>query len=469
MSDNRTHFDKLNALNSSVIGFEFEFYTKLLKGRASELLSSLVKKKIVVSEKYHSKTPVDRNNFKLEPDYSGGNNMLELITGPLPYDEAMPILIKILRWIDENGWTTDRCAFQFSISFDKNRRDVKDKIENLDKLKFVLGLDENFIYSKFGSREKNVYAKSIKNVVPVNRFSILDKISSIDPMMYKVPNDKYYGVNFTKIPSGYIEFRYLGNRDYQKKIRDIREIIDYIVLYMYDLLSHRIRGYSNDDLVTLKKMLARYSKVVRSFSDPAVFIKNFPEFHLFVDLKGLEENIKTYFPVIRDKIFDLVVEGNITSCYFNYDTTTGRYQIKEARSRDAFSIDGMDLILCDIKNANIKNCGIYNCEIRKSTIDDCYVYAGTKIVSSKIKSTIVDYTNELKDCFIDCEGKNINCKIVDGVFRAGILGANSEVSEATFKVKSDEDARLVRFVTDSRLKDDNDKYNVPKFGNMNNR
>ena len=65
--------------------------------------------------------------------------------------------------------------------------------------------------------------------------------------------------------------------------------------------------------------------------------------------------------------------------------------------------------------------------------------------------------------------KNINCKIVDGVFRAGILGANSEVSETTFKVKSDEDARFSRFITDSRLKDDNDKYNVPKFGNMNNR
>ena len=70
MPDNRTHFDKLNALSSSVIGFEFEFYTDLLKGKAAESLSQLVKKKVVVSEKYHSKTPVDANNFKLEPDYS---------------------------------------------------------------------------------------------------------------------------------------------------------------------------------------------------------------------------------------------------------------------------------------------------------------------------------------------------------------------------------------------------------------
>ena len=264
MSDNRTHFDKINALDSSVIGFEFEFYTNLLKGQAAESLGKLIKKKVIVSEKYHSKIPVDANNFKLEPDYSGGSKMMELITGPLAYNEAMPILIKILNWIDENGWTTDRCAFQFSVSFDKSRRDVKDKIENMDKLKFVLGLDEGFIYSRFGSREKNVYAKSIKKVVPRNRFSILENIQSIDPKMYRVPEDKYYGVNFTKTPQGYIEFRYLGNRDYQKKTKEIREVIDYIILYLYDILSHRIKGYTKDDLAVLQKMM--------NMSPSAVFI-----------------------------------------------------------------------------------------------------------------------------------------------------------------------------------------------------
>lgn len=467
MSDNRTHFDKINALGSSVIGFEFEFYTDLLKGQAAESLAKLLKKKVVVSEKYHSNVPVDSDNFKLEPDYSGGSKMMEFITGPLPYNEAIPILIKVLNWIDENGWTTDRCAFQFSVSFDKNRRDVKDKIETLDKLKFILGLDEGFIYSRFGNREKNVYAKSIKKVVPRNRFSILENIQTIDPKMYRVPDDKYYGVNFTKIPKGYIEFRYLGNRDYQKKIKEIREIIDYIILYLYDILSHRISGYSKDDLAELQKMMNKYSKVVRSFSNPDFFFRNYPDFHIFIDLKGWDENIKTYFPAIRDKIFDLIIEGNIKSCYFNYDTTTGRYQVKEARFRNSFEIEGIDLILCDIKNAIIRNCNIYNCEIKKSSIEDSYIFSGTKVISSKVKSTIVDYSNELKDCFIDCQGKNINCKIEGGVLRAGNIGENADVSKETMKVKNLEDQRMIRFVTDKRLKDLNDKYKDQRFGNMN--
>jgi hypothetical protein len=467
MTDNRTHLDKLHALSSAVIGFEFEFYTNMLKGRVADSLSKLLNKKVQVSEKYHSNVPVDQNNFKLEPDYSGGSKMMEFITGPLSYQEAMPILIKVLNWIDENGWTNDRCAFQFSVSFDKFRKDVKDKMENLDKLKFILGLDEGFIYSKFGNRAKNVYAKSIKRVVPRNRFSMVENLTTIDPKMFKVPEDKYYGVNFTKIPLGYLEFRYLGNRDYQKKSRDIREIIDYVLLYLYDILSHRISGYTQEDLKKLQEMMNQYTKVVRSFSNPDFFFRNFPDFHIFIDLKGWDENVKTYWPVIRDKVFEIIVEGNVTTGYFNYDTTTGRCQLKDARSREALELKDLDLILCDIKNGIIRNCKIYSSKIKKSSVEDSHIVNDTVVTSSKIKDTIVDFANELDDCFIDCEGKSINCKIKSGVIRAGNIGENADVSEETLKVKGLDDFRKERFVTDKRLKDLNDKYNGQRFGNMN--
>lgn len=465
--NNRNHFDTIHALSSSVLGFEFEFYTDMLKGRVADELEKLLKKKVVVSEKYHSKTPIDRNTFKLEPDYSGGSKMLEFITGPLPYDEAIPIMIKTLKWIDENGWTNDRCAFQFSVSFDKFRPDIKDKMENLDKLKFILGLDEAKIYDKFGNRAKNVYAKSIKRVVPRNRFSILENITSIDPRMFKVPEDKYYGVNFSKLKDGYLEIRYLGNRDYQKKIKEIREIVDYVVLYLYDILSRRISGYDKDDVAKLQAMMNDYAKVVRSFNNPEFFFRNYPNFHVFVDLKGWDENIRSYFPVIKNKIFDLIVEGGITSCYFNYDTTTGRYQVKEARSRDAFIIEDVDLILCDVKNGLIVNCNLYDCQIKKSHIDNCQIFSGTTVSSSKLKATKVDYTNTLKDCFIDCEGKNLNCKIEGGVLRGGTVGEYAEIADDTMKVKGWDELRKQRFITDKRLKDLNDQYHIPKFKNMN--
>jgi hypothetical protein len=125
------------------------------------------------------------------------------------------------------------------------------------------------------------------------------------------------------------------------------------------------------------------------------------------------------------------------------------------------------MVLCDIKNATIRNCNLYNCEVRKSSIEDSYLYGGSKVISSKVKSTVIDFGNELKDCFIDCENKNVNGKIIGGIFRAGNLGENSELSKETIKIKAPEDIRKVRFVTDSRLKDINDKFPNSRFGNMN--
>ena len=63
--------------------------------------------------------------------------------------------------------------------------------------------------------------------------------------------------------------------------------------------------------------------------------------------------------------------------------------------------------------------------------------------------------------------KALIAKIKEGVLRAGDIGENAEVSKETLKVKGWEDFRKERFVTDKRLKDLNDRYNNPRFGNMN--
>ena len=467
MENNINHFDKVNALSAAVIGFEFEFFSGLTRGRTAEAISKLVDKKVEVINKYHSKFPVSDKTFKIEPDYSGGNNMVELVTGPMNYSEAIPVMIKILKWIGENGYTTDRCAFQFSVSFDKNRRDVKIPIRELDRLKFVLGMDENLVYSKFGNRANNVYTKSIKRVVPRNRYMVLENISSIDPKMYKVPGDKYYGANFEKLDNGYIEFRYLGGKDYEKKITPIREIVDYIVLYLYDILSGRNSKYTKDDVQKLQGMMDDYKKVSKCFSNPELFLRYYPDFHIFVDLKGYDENLKTYFPAIRDKIFDLVVEAGVKDCFFNYDTSTGRFQVKDARIRNAMDVCDVDLVGCDVKSSHLTRCNIYNSKVKKSILKESYVVTGTEISDSKVENCQVDVLNKIKNSYINCPDKTINCDIDGGVFVEGILGDHSKLSKDTEKAKNWNVIRDERFVTDSRLKDLNFEYKSSKFGNMN--
>ena len=466
MSNPENYFDRLHALNASVIGFEFEFFSNMIRGRIVESLSKLLGKKVVLSSKYHSKIPVSSDTFKLEPDYSGGSKMNEFITGPMPYSEAIPVLIKVLRWIDENGWTNDKCAFQFSVSFDKMRRDVVTRMENLDKLKFILGLDEGIIYSKFGNRTNNVYAKSIKKVVPRNRFSFIEDLTTIDPKIFKLPDDKYYGANFTKLKDGYIEIRYLGGRDYQKKVNEIREIVDYIVIHLYNILSGR-SGYTENDLKSLKNMMKDYSKVVKSFSDSRSFFLHYPDFHLLVDLKGFEENIKTYFPIIREKVFDLIVEGGVRHGFFNYDTSTGKFQLKGARCRNASYITDMDLLDCDIKGSKMFNCNLYSCSVKNSHLEECQLETGNTVSNSKLKKTSSNYSNFLEDCYIDCEDKIIDCEIKGGVIRKADLGRNSKVSDSTERVKDFDEVRMQRFISDSRLKDVNVYHQPQKFRDQN--
>jgi hypothetical protein len=198
-----------------------------------------------------------------------------------------------------------------------------------------------------------------------------------------------------------------------------------------------------------------------------LFLRYYPDFHIFIDLKGFDENLKTYFPMVRDKVFDLVIEGGVTDCYFNYDTATGSFQVKDARIRNAMEISNLDMVSCDVKSATLKNCNIYDSKIKKCILDECYLVRSTEVMDSKFNNSRAESTNELKDCYIDCNDKSVNCKIEGGVFASGVLGDFSEVSKETKRAKNWNVIRGERLVTDKRLKNLNFEYPNMKFGNMN--
>ena len=91
-------------LSHAVIGFEFEFYmVEMSYYKTLEMLNAeLAPVKVHGFRQYHSKFEPDAENFKMEPDLSGGSNMVEIITGPLPYTEAKYFLSKILNFIQNH-------------------------------------------------------------------------------------------------------------------------------------------------------------------------------------------------------------------------------------------------------------------------------------------------------------------------------------------------------------------------------
>ena len=135
-------------LKNSLIGFEFEFYMKDLSFyKTLEMLNNeLSPVKVWGFRKYHSDFTPDKDNFKIEPDLSGGNNLVELVTGPLDYFDAKYYLIKIIKFIQNYGYTNDKCSIHFNLSF-------KDSDKNLNDLNILLFLPlyKNFLLLNLGA------------------------------------------------------------------------------------------------------------------------------------------------------------------------------------------------------------------------------------------------------------------------------------------------------------------------------
>ena len=157
-----------NILKKAKVGFEFEFYLKDLSFyKTLELINQeLSPVKVWGFRQYHSDFTPDDKNFKIEPDLSGGSNMVELVTGPLNFYDAKYYLIKIVKFIQNYGYTNEKASIHFNISF--TDKDLND----LNTLKLILNVDEDEIFRAYPSRKSNVYAKTVKKIVPFKEYDL---------------------------------------------------------------------------------------------------------------------------------------------------------------------------------------------------------------------------------------------------------------------------------------------------------
>ena len=117
--------------------------------------------------------------------------------------------VKISKFIENYGYTNEKSSIHFNLSFfgDKNLND-------LNVLKLILNTNEEEIYSFYPSRKGNIYAKSVKSIIPFKGDDFFNIPISVVKNNMRLPGDKYYGVNFLHInnekDSQRLEFRYIG-------------------------------------------------------------------------------------------------------------------------------------------------------------------------------------------------------------------------------------------------------------------
>jgi hypothetical protein len=102
-------------LEAAKVGIEFEFYSNYKDVlETARSISKFIGKRVIVpyaladinkpKPLYHSPVQPTDTVFKLEPDYSGGLTMCELVTGPMGYKDARNVIIKMFEWITDNGF-----------------------------------------------------------------------------------------------------------------------------------------------------------------------------------------------------------------------------------------------------------------------------------------------------------------------------------------------------------------------------
>ena len=137
------------------VGFSFQFFSPLSRERiANKLAKYLGKNVIPVSNKKKIKF-VDEAIF-VSPDFEGGQKMSRIDTDLMPYHKAVHTMLKCMNFINENGFTNGRSNMGIKVSVNEMDLGLKYKLENVNKFKYILNLNEikNFNWWQMNTNNK---------------------------------------------------------------------------------------------------------------------------------------------------------------------------------------------------------------------------------------------------------------------------------------------------------------------------
>ncbi|MDY0270832.1 hypothetical protein [Trichloromonas sp.] len=421
-----------NILKNSIIGFEFEFYTSKSYYKLLEVLNrELEPIKVWGQRKYHSDFKPDDKNFKIEPDLSGGNDMIELITGPMNYTDSKIILLKILNIIQNNAYTDEKCSIHINVSFDKDK--VDSTLDKLNPLKLILDIDEDYILNMFPNRKNNFYAKSVKKIIPFKNYEYSSNAIDHIQSNIELPNTKYYGVNIKNYTEGRLEYRYIGGTDYHYKTREILELMDYFILLTWNCIDKEL---DDDDVEKLLDYLSDNIANFKKFNDLENFIGEFPSIRLEVDKNNEFFIIKSYYNKMYDRLYDLLNNTfNLNDATVNYDTETNKIEVVDAFIKGIFDLKYLNFIDCRIFEGTYYKSEFDECDIKNSHIESC------KIINSDVFNCKLTNCEVNSDCVLDkvyFYGGFMNGEMKSGIFRGGVIGPDAIIGDGV-KLITDDD------------------------------
>lgn len=348
----------------------------------------------------------------------GRDGIYRLSVPKRDYCSAKIAIASLLSYISSECSTDQRCGLSVSIGYDIAGTDLY----KLNVCKFVLGFDEEMSYRMFPSMRNRIGSKSIYRKYPSSLNSFGDSVYS-QYAAYGDADADVYGVWFGNLKGNEIVFRYIGGKGYEKEFGKIGHLIDYYAVNTYTSLTDC--EYNIDDMRKLSELGKQYREIADAFGSYESFKKRFKEITLMVDLNPMDGQEATYWGLLRDRLYEIVVGGMVMdgeSVKINYDTDESIFQLKDAEVDNVLRLSGIDIIDCDL-SGSIDNCTLYDSRVRGSVINYSRVIGECDIEGCVVWNTYLSELVECRDCTIGGDsvicGLAENCVIEDNVSRTG--------------------------------------------------
>jgi len=176
--------------------------------------------------------------------------------------------------------------------------------------------------------------------------------------------------------------------------------------------------YNENDIKSLDVILEKHKGIVESYKDYQAFKKKFPKIQLMVDLQTYDQIVETFYPKMREGIFNLLTKAGLKEGKINYDADTGRMQIKDAELMKCFEIKGVDIVDCKVQG-NILNCDIFSSELINSSLFESNIFGASDVADSKIEDSYVARSVMCKDSYVFGMKGVFSGQMEGGIFRKG--------------------------------------------------
>lgn len=419
------HYSVLETLNFSNVGLIFEFYSTKETNFVVSDLSKLTGKNIVLTNEF-TYYPTYSSALLIK-EYEASRSRYQLHVAQQNYHSVLPIIDEVASWISENCETTFDTQLNFSLSFDHKHLDTLSHISMMNPVRLILKFDENFVYQRFPDRKGSPYALSIKSLAPITNYINESEIARNINFILSTPYAKFYGLDFTNYTNGILECNYVGGKDYASKIKEIKDILEYFVIKTYQSINEEdLDDYEKNEI---KIITEGFDKIQSSFYDPEIYLKEFKDLKVYVDLQTSRQILKTYWSRIRGPLFEMILNGGLINGQFNYDTQVGRFQLRKGKVGGT-TIHDMDLVECELSGV-FQSCVFRGCNIKKARLYDAKITANNKINESFLGRVSVNKGNEINNCYVINNEEVINCNVTNSVIKFATPGKNLQLDESS--------------------------------------